>query len=47
LITSASSIAQIASHWGFADSSHFSRLFKAHYGRSPREYRDAAGYGEA
>lgn len=33
------SIAAIASRWGFADSSHFSRTFKAHYGTSPTEFR--------
>ena len=25
--------------WGLADSSHFSRLFRATYGMSPREFR--------
>lgn len=32
----------IAQRWGFADSGHFSRAFKAHYGVSPREYRAGA-----
>jgi AraC-like DNA-binding protein len=40
-----SSIAAIATRWGFADSSHFSRAFKAHYGSSPTDYREAAGTG--
>lgn len=35
------SIAAIASRWGFADSSHFSRTFKAHYGTSPTDFRTA------
>ncbi len=42
LTESAGPISSIASRWGFSDSSHFSRTFKAHYGSSPREYRDAA-----
>jgi AraC-like DNA-binding protein len=29
----------IAHRWGFADTSHFSRSFKAHYGSSPTDYR--------
>ncbi|MGC4835687.1 helix-turn-helix domain-containing protein [Micromonospora vinacea] len=29
----------IAARWGFPDRAHFSRLFRAHYGRSPQEYR--------
>jgi AraC-like DNA-binding protein len=33
------SISRIAGRWGLADSSHFSRLFRAAYGRSPREFR--------
>lgn len=35
-------VASIAHRWGFSDSSHFSRLFKAHYGISPRDYRATA-----
>ncbi|HEY0688422.1 MAG TPA: helix-turn-helix domain-containing protein [Kribbella sp.] len=38
-------IATIATRWGFADSSHFSRAFKAHYGSSPRDHREAVGVG--
>lgn len=34
-------IGVIASKWGFADSSHFSRSFKACYGTSPKEFRDS------
>ena len=29
-------VSAIAHRWGFSDSSHFSRSFKAHYGTSPR-----------
>lgn len=32
-------IAEIASHWGFGDASHFSKAFRAAYGISPREFR--------
>jgi AraC-like DNA-binding protein len=35
-------IAAIASRFGFADSSHFTRAFKSHYGICPREYRAEA-----
>lgn len=34
-------IAAVARECGFADSSHFSRRFRAAYGVSPREWRDA------
>ncbi|SCG58252.1 AraC-type DNA-binding protein [Micromonospora siamensis] len=29
----------VAARWGFGDKAHFSRLFRARYGCSPREYR--------
>jgi AraC family transcriptional regulator, positive regulator of tynA and feaB len=32
-------VTAIAHRWGFADTSHFSRSFKAHYGSSPTDYR--------
>ncbi|MEW2427456.1 helix-turn-helix domain-containing protein [Micromonospora sp. NPDC047644] len=32
-------IQAIAARWGFPDKAHVSRLFRAHDGRSPREYR--------
>jgi len=35
------SITEIAFTWGFNDSQHFSRSFKARFGRSPRDYRGA------
>jgi AraC family transcriptional activator of tynA and feaB len=34
-------ISVIAQRWGFSDTSHFSRTFKAHYGCSPTDYRNA------
>ncbi|MCG5435848.1 helix-turn-helix domain-containing protein [Micromonospora foliorum] len=34
----------IAARWGFQDKAHFSRLFRAHYGRSPQEYRRAVAH---
>jgi len=33
------SVSDIAFRWGFNDSSHFNRLFKAEYGITPRSYR--------
>lgn len=33
------SISEIAYRWGFADSAHFSRSFRARFGLSPREFR--------
>jgi AraC-like DNA-binding protein len=32
-------IGDLALHWGFGDAAHFSKLFKATYGLSPRQYR--------
>jgi AraC family transcriptional activator of tynA and feaB len=31
-------VSELAAHWQFADSSHFIRAFKKHYGRTPTEY---------
>ena len=39
LTTGAEPISVIAHRWGFFDSSHFHRAFKASYGLSPRDYR--------
>jgi AraC family transcriptional activator of tynA and feaB len=39
LIDSDRPVSAIAHRWGFADPSHFSRSFKAHYGSPPTEYR--------
>lgn len=38
-------VSAIAHRWGFADPSHFTRSFKAHYGASPSAYRQAARSG--
>lgn len=35
-------VSAIAARWCLTDAAHFSRLFKATYGRSPREYRRSA-----
>ena len=32
-------VSAVGAHWGFVDAAHFSRLFKAAYGYTPREYR--------
>lgn len=36
------SITSIAYKWGFTDSAHFSRSFKKHFDRSPKDYRAGA-----
>jgi AraC-like DNA-binding protein len=33
-------IHHIAAQWGFTSAAHFSRVFRAAYGLSPRDYRD-------
>ncbi|MEU1367724.1 helix-turn-helix domain-containing protein [Streptomyces sp. NPDC005803] len=35
-------IAAVAGRWGFTSATHFSRVFRAAYGVSPREWRDSA-----
>ncbi|MFI6122859.1 helix-turn-helix domain-containing protein [Streptomyces sp. NPDC051064] len=35
-------IAAVAGRWGFTSATHFSRVFRAAYGVSPREWRDTA-----
>lgn len=42
LAESDSPVSTIAHRWGFSDTSHFSRSFKAHYGTSPTDYRLSA-----
>ncbi len=37
-----SSVATVAARWGFTDPAYFSRLFRATYGRTPTEHREAA-----
>ena len=36
-----STIAAVAHRWGFTSAAHFSRVFRAAYGMSPREWRDS------
>lgn len=36
-------VAEIAYHWGFSDSAHFSRLFKSTFGVSPSAYKSTQG----
>ena len=38
-----SSITTVACQWGFVNSAHFSRVFKATFGASPRDYRKLHG----
>ena len=40
------SVKELAAHWGFADSAHFSRTFLRHFGVRPTRYA-ASGPGEA
>ena len=37
------SVSKLAAHWQFADSSHFIRAFKKHYGQTPTEYARSTG----
>jgi AraC family transcriptional activator of tynA and feaB len=46
------SISEVAAHWQFADSSHFIRAFKKHYGETPAQFarssnRTAPGTGDS
>lgn len=41
-IHSGTSVSAIGARWGLWDAAHFSRLFKAAYGASPRAYRQQA-----
>ncbi|WP_413754013.1 helix-turn-helix domain-containing protein [Streptomyces sp. R-74717] len=38
-----STIAAVAHRWGFTSATHFSRVFRAAYGMSPRKWRDSQG----
>jgi AraC-like DNA-binding protein len=40
-------ITEVAYRWGFNDSAHFSRLFKASFGMSPTQYRSSRRLGAA
>jgi AraC-like DNA-binding protein len=43
LLTSGSSIAEVAAYFGFFDPSHFTKHFRAFHGITPREYRRMRG----
>jgi AraC-like DNA-binding protein len=45
--TGRQTVAEIAYRFGFSDQAQFSRSFKARFGMSPREFRDAARNGGA
>jgi transcriptional regulator GlxA family with amidase domain len=49
LVYSGATLAEIATGCGFADQSHFTRAFRRHFGRTPRQYREhyAPGRGVA
>jgi AraC-like DNA-binding protein len=49
LVFSTQALADVASGCGFSDQSHFTRAFRRHFGRTPREYREhyARGEGDA
>lgn len=40
----AATVSAVAQRWGFANPAHFSRVFRAAYGLSPREWRRAEGF---
>ena len=39
-------LADVALSCGFVDQSHFTREFRRHFGRTPREYREYYAQGE-
>jgi AraC-like DNA-binding protein len=45
LLTSETSIAEVAAHFSYYDPSHFTRHFREFFGLSPREYRRAGSTG--
>ena len=47
LVYSNQSLAQVAASCGFADQSHFTREFRRHFGKTPREYRKHYARGTA
>jgi AraC-like DNA-binding protein len=47
LVYTGQALAEVASGCGFSDQSHFTRVFRRHFGRTPREYRDHYALGEA
>jgi AraC-like DNA-binding protein len=47
LVYTRQSVAEVAASSGFADQSHFTREFRSHFGRTPREYRETYANGAA
>ena len=49
LVYTGRALADVAAGCGFADQSHFTREFRRHFGRTPRDYREhyARGEGDA
>jgi AraC-like DNA-binding protein len=47
LVYTAESLAEIASGCGFSHQSHFTREFRRHFGRTPRDYREHYARGRA
>jgi AraC-like DNA-binding protein len=49
LVYTTQALAEVASGCGFSDQSHFTRVFRRQFGRTPREYREhyARGEGDA
>jgi AraC-like DNA-binding protein len=49
LVDTGETLAEIAAGCGFSDQSHFTREFRRHFGRTPRDYREhyARGRGDA
>ena len=45
--TRATALAEIASGCGFSDQSHFTREFRRHFGRTPRDYREHYARGRS
>jgi AraC-like DNA-binding protein len=46
LVYTRQALADVASGCGFSDQSHFTRAFRRHFGRTPREYREHYARGE-
>jgi AraC-like DNA-binding protein len=47
LVSTGEALSEIASACGFSDQSHFTREFRRHFGRTPRDYREHYARGRA
>jgi len=47
LVSTSEPLADVVLSCGFSDQSHFTREFRRHFGRTPREYRDHYVQGSA